>query len=177
VNGTRERTEPRRQVGQAVFEFVLILPLLLMLGAAIWEYGRIFDAQNVLTDSAREGARFASANWASYWTSGSNTPGSDFVRGVTAATAAYLKNAYGPRLISIPGQTLNPNGDISVTSIRVQCESEATGAVVDAAGCASGGIRVVVTVTGTARVFAPFVPGLNSASQISAIERMRLSGS
>ncbi len=177
MDGTRAREEPRWQAGQAIFEFVLILPLLLVLGAAIWEYGRIFDAQNVLTDSAREGARFASANWASYWTSGSSTPGTDFIKGVTAATEAYLKNGYGPRLISVPGQKLNQNGDIAVTSISVRCESEATGSVVDSDSCASGGVRVVVTVQGTLSIFAPFVPGLSSASQISAVERMRLSGS
>lgn len=48
--------EPR---GQALVEFALILPLLMVLLFGIVEFGRAWNAKQVLTDAAREGARLA----------------------------------------------------------------------------------------------------------------------
>jgi Flp pilus assembly protein TadG len=50
------------ETGSAMFEFLLVLPMLFILGAAIWEFGRLLDAQVVATNAAREGARFATLN-------------------------------------------------------------------------------------------------------------------
>jgi Flp pilus assembly protein TadG len=49
----------RRNHGQSVVEFALVLPLLLLLVFGITEFGRAWLTQNVLTSAAREGARLA----------------------------------------------------------------------------------------------------------------------
>ena len=43
--------------GQAMVEFALVLPILLMLVIGIFEFGRAWNAYQVITDAAREGAR------------------------------------------------------------------------------------------------------------------------
>jgi len=48
---------PRR--GQALVEFALILPLLAVLLFAIIEFARVWNAKQLLTDAAREGARLS----------------------------------------------------------------------------------------------------------------------
>jgi Flp pilus assembly protein TadG len=45
--------------GQALVEFALVLPLLLALLIAVFEFGRAWNAYQVITDAAREGARNA----------------------------------------------------------------------------------------------------------------------
>ena len=47
----------RSESGQALAEFALVLPLLLLLIAGIVEFGRGWNIQQVVTDAAREGAR------------------------------------------------------------------------------------------------------------------------
>lgn len=60
----RERNEQVRRIhgrrtGQALVEFALILPLLLLLVIGLVEFGRAWNAFHVITDAAREGARTA----------------------------------------------------------------------------------------------------------------------
>lgn len=45
--------------GQALVEFALVVPLLLVLVVGIVEFGRAWNAYQVLTDAAREAARMA----------------------------------------------------------------------------------------------------------------------
>jgi Flp pilus assembly protein TadG len=45
--------------GQALAEFALVLPLLLLLIAGIIEFGRAWNIKQAVTDAAREGARYA----------------------------------------------------------------------------------------------------------------------
>jgi Flp pilus assembly protein TadG len=52
--------EGRPQQGQSLVETAVIVPILLLLLAAVIDFGRAFDAYIVLTNAAREGARFAS---------------------------------------------------------------------------------------------------------------------
>jgi Flp pilus assembly protein TadG len=53
------RSVGRDTRGQAVIEFALVLPLLLILMISVWEFARAWNIQQVLTDAAREGARVA----------------------------------------------------------------------------------------------------------------------
>ena len=50
------RTDAR---GQALVEFALVLPLILMLLLGILEFGRAWNEHQVVTDAARAGARLA----------------------------------------------------------------------------------------------------------------------
>lgn len=45
--------------GQAMVEFAIVLPLLLMLMIAVFEFGRAWNVYQVLTDAARHAARSA----------------------------------------------------------------------------------------------------------------------
>jgi Flp pilus assembly protein TadG len=45
--------------GQALAEFALVLPLLMLLIAGIIEFGRAWNIKQAVTDAAREGARYA----------------------------------------------------------------------------------------------------------------------
>ena len=52
----------RRERGQSLVETAVVFPILLLLLAATIDFGRVFDAYIVLTNAAREGARFGSTN-------------------------------------------------------------------------------------------------------------------
>lgn len=45
--------------GQALVEFALLVPVMLLLVIGIAEFGRAWMTENILTGAAREGARFA----------------------------------------------------------------------------------------------------------------------
>jgi len=51
-----------RQRGQSLVETAIVFPILFLLLAAIVDFGRAFDAYIVLTNAAREGARWGSIN-------------------------------------------------------------------------------------------------------------------
>jgi len=56
----RVRQDPRsRERGQALLETALVLPLVLLVSAGIFEFGRAYQTWQVLTNAAREGARVA----------------------------------------------------------------------------------------------------------------------
>lgn len=50
----------RRQEGTSMVEFVLMLPLLLLILAGVGDLGRVFRDYIIITNVAREGARYAS---------------------------------------------------------------------------------------------------------------------
>ena len=49
----------RRQRGAALVESAMVLPILLLISAGIFEFGRAYQTWQVLTNAAREGARVA----------------------------------------------------------------------------------------------------------------------
>ena len=50
----------RDQEGQSIVEMAIVLPVLILLLIAVIDFARIMDASIVLTNAAREGARFRS---------------------------------------------------------------------------------------------------------------------
>ncbi len=48
-----------RRRGQALVEFAMVLPLLLLLLVGLIEFGRAWNLHQVVTDASREGARHA----------------------------------------------------------------------------------------------------------------------
>ncbi|HAF49233.1 MAG TPA: pilus assembly protein TadE [Anaerolineaceae bacterium] len=52
-----------RSRGQSLVEFALVLPLLLLLILGALDFGRLFHAQIVLTNAAREGAYYLSTHF------------------------------------------------------------------------------------------------------------------
>lgn len=57
--GRRPRRGPADDAGQALLEFALLLPLLLILVIGIVEFARLWMQYQVVTDAAREAARMA----------------------------------------------------------------------------------------------------------------------
>lgn len=62
-----ERDRPNRrgssrERGQSLVETAIVFPILLLLLAAVVDFGRAFDAYIVLTNAAREGARWGAVN-------------------------------------------------------------------------------------------------------------------
>ena len=55
---TRWSANRRGERGQALAEFALVLPLVLLFIAGIIEMGRAWNIKEVVTDAAREGARY-----------------------------------------------------------------------------------------------------------------------
>lgn len=55
----RLRTFGSDERGQALVEFALVLPILLILVVGIIEFGRAWNMHQIITDAAREGARKA----------------------------------------------------------------------------------------------------------------------
>ncbi len=49
----------RDESGQALVEFALVIPMVLLLLIALFELGRVWHTYQVITDAAREGARHA----------------------------------------------------------------------------------------------------------------------
>lgn len=55
----RLRRLVRNDRGQGILETALVLPLLLLVSVSIFEFGRAYQTEQVLTNAAREGARLA----------------------------------------------------------------------------------------------------------------------
>ena len=72
------------QQGVALTEFAIILPIILILVFSLWEFGRVFDAWLVVTNAAREGARYAVAL--------------DDTNEVRQKVQEYISNGYGSRI-------------------------------------------------------------------------------
>jgi Flp pilus assembly protein TadG len=56
------RADRRRQRGQGLLEFALVIPIFLLIVVALFDLGRAVFAYNTLTNAAREGARIAIVN-------------------------------------------------------------------------------------------------------------------
>lgn len=85
--------------GAAVIEFALVLPMLLLMVFGIVNFGALMYDQSVITNAAREGARFASVHTSA--TSGSNCTNSYSATPADPCQVAY-SYAYN-RLISFNG--------------------------------------------------------------------------
>lgn len=48
--------------GQAMVEMALVVPILILIVFGITEFGRIFNAELIVTNASREGARFAAVS-------------------------------------------------------------------------------------------------------------------
>lgn len=142
--------------GGAIFEFMLVLPLLLGLALGVWEFGRIFDAQLVATNAAREGARKAAVGW-------SEANLSDAVRD---RVMSYLQAGYGARLGDVSGGTCEPGYDVCLDPSDITVEFS------DGVGAPDS--EAVVTVPIKVRVFQNFLPGLADPLTLSGQASMRI---
>jgi len=99
-----------RQRGIAMVEFVIVLPILLMLVLATAEFGRAFMQYSTLTKSIRDAGRYAAAN---------ALKGSTSVVQITAALSTATSNLVVYGNVAGTGTALLPGltpGNVSLTS-------------------------------------------------------------
>lgn len=102
----------RNEIGAAAVEFVLILPIFLVLVLGIAEMGRAFNIQVSLTEAAREAARYAAIHNAE----AGYTTASAQAAGVAAAPSVALSAAnVGVSYSSGASCTSNGNALVTVT--------------------------------------------------------------
>jgi Flp pilus assembly protein TadG len=59
----RSTNGPNKRRGAVAVEAAVVLPILLIMMLGIWEVGRIIQVQQILVNSAREGARIAAGGY------------------------------------------------------------------------------------------------------------------
>jgi Flp pilus assembly protein TadG len=130
------------ETGSAMFEFLLVLPMLFILGAAIWEFGRLLDAEVVAANAAREGARFAALN----------TTDATLATDVEGRVMDYLQEGYGSSRVGTSGAVGQKcaAGDLCIDPRNIQVTFYDAGGN---AAVAAPGNRVEVVVPVTADLF------------------------
>ena len=101
----------RRQRGVAIVEFVIVLPICLILIIATAEFGRAFLQYNALSKSVRDGARFLASNAIQ------GTTGTVSITGAVQTATQNLVvygSATGAGNPVLPGLTI---GDITVANL------------------------------------------------------------
>ena len=106
------KTVGKREKGQNLVEFALILPVFLLLVVGMAEFGRAWMTRNILTGAAREGARVAIVQ-----TNFDDDPSGSKTQGEIAATAVL-----GSALIPVPPATVtvfDPGGSFPAIQVDV----------------------------------------------------------
>jgi Flp pilus assembly protein TadG len=92
----KRRTSTRFRTGQALVEFAIALPILMLLVAGVLELGRGYGYAIATSDAARDGARYAAGK-----TSLTNGPGlASMCSIITADLAAVTTNISCPTLVA-----------------------------------------------------------------------------
>lgn len=93
--------------GQALVEFALIMPMLVVILFGIFEFGRLWMTMNILTGAAREGVRVAA---------------------VTAPDAGLVQNAVQNIMLAanITGATITISGPNAATEVTVTVQMDYT---------------------------------------------------
>jgi Flp pilus assembly protein TadG len=137
------KTRLRSERGAEVVEFALVLPMLLLLGLGIFDFGMLFQRYEVVTNAAREGARagavgLTEAQIASivqtYLTAGGltatptiqvteTTIGANPAINAVRVTVAYPNGSFvvGP-LVSLLGSSLQAVSLTSAATMRVEIQ-------------------------------------------------------
>lgn len=98
--GVRIGSWLRSRSGQSLVEFAMVLPLLLLLVMGVFEFGRAWNAYQVITDASREAARVAVV---------ASTPAADSAGVVDVALQALQRAALSTAQATITA-TVTPNG-------------------------------------------------------------------
>lgn len=102
----------RGERGQALVEFALVTPLLLILLLGMVEFGRAWNTYQTVTDAAREGARVAAVN------SKQNLAIDSVYHAVRRALAAAHLDSTAAT-ITAPGYNLLPTDNNEATTVTV----------------------------------------------------------
>lgn len=174
----------RTQRGQSTVELVLLMPLLAVLLFLIFEVGRLFGSWLLITNAAREGARYAAVqcvptNTANLPTTCANgTDPTSSIAQQVQTTASFLV-VQTSSACTVSGNTITvPSGQTSCVAVTYSTDS--SGGNGDSNGNGEGIVTVRVAyqvqtlmpITGTV----PFLGTINypGSQQVSATSTMRL---
>jgi Flp pilus assembly protein TadG len=105
---TTMRPRWRDESGQALVEFALLLPVLLLLIIGIVEFGRAWNIKQVINDAAREGARKAAVFEPTYTID-------SVTNAIKVALAAGGVSPNAPTVIDVQGFVRPPNSNFPTT--------------------------------------------------------------
>jgi Flp pilus assembly protein TadG len=106
----------RRQRGQALMEFALVLPIFLLIIFGIIDIGRYVYVTNAFNEAAREGARYGSVEqWA--YSCPASVPVASQTRFTCSAAVALSRIAGAPAYVSTPTVTCYSKGGDSSTAV------------------------------------------------------------
>lgn len=101
----------REDGGQSLVEFVLVLPVLLVLVFGIIEFANAWRTSQIVTNAAREGARMAVL------------PQNDGVEGITTRVKSYLHNSSLDSAEAVVDVDCDSNGDGTFDQQDQECSS------------------------------------------------------
>lgn len=150
--------ERRREHGQALVEFALVIPVFLLVVFGLIDLGRFVFADSVLSQAAREGARVAAveANWLSSTDTSCGQPGGQACPASVPALVTDIRNAANGMVAGLGG---------TIATVYVSCDapgSEPTGAWIGAT-CISNrqgnvvSVRIVFTYNPITPVVGPMI--------------------
>jgi Flp pilus assembly protein TadG len=137
----RRRSKPRHR-GQALVEFALVLPILVILLLSIIQFAFIFAAQTGVTNAVREAARLAAVN----------TPTVNAVQATTGANAIYAK------LVGANGLMSRNIFGFAATNVVTPGTSVCYSAFTDATGAQAVKVKVVAQYLHP--IFIPILDGI-----------------
>jgi Flp pilus assembly protein TadG len=113
-----------RRPAASMVETALMLPVCLLVILGVFEYGRYSMVRNIMTEAAREGARYAAVNTASGTTAGVQTVVTNYLANQQAqlanlVTQVYAADANGNQLAGVAWNN-TPFGD----TIAVQIDGD-----------------------------------------------------
>lgn len=141
----------RRRSGQALTEFALVLPVMIILLLIAVDFGRLFFSYVEINNASREAASFAGAN---FW---SGTPPSDSAITAVAAQETNVQGQGGEGALTVTVVCFNP----ASPSISIDC-------VTLGPGGAGIGNQVRVTATESFGFLTPLISDFFGGFSLSA---------
>ena len=132
--------------GAAAVEFALVAPILLVLVFAIISFGFLFGQDLALGNAARQVARYGAVE--------GRTCGDVKAEAVSAAAPLVDMNASGSTVVIKRGTASGAKTTICGTNAQLPCKGSGTND------------NIYVTLTFTADVLIPVVPGMGSSEQL-----------
>src|SRR5690349_3204736 len=167
----------KAQRGQSTVELVLLMPLLAVLLFLIFEVGRLFGSWLLITNAAREGARYAAVQCVPTNTAGLPTtcsagtdPTSSIAQRVQT-TASFLA-VQTSTACTVSGNTITvPSGQTSCVAVTYSTDSSGNGDGIVTVRVAYN-VQTLMPITGNV----PFLGAINypGSQQVTATSTMRL---
>jgi Flp pilus assembly protein TadG len=167
----------RTQRGQSTVELVLIMPLLAVLLFLIFEVGRLFGSWLLITNAAREGARYAAVQCVPTNTAGlavTCTAGTDPTSSIAQqvqTTASFLA-VQTSTACTVSGNTITvPSGQTSCVAVTYSTDASGNGDGIVIVRVAYN-VQTLMPITGNV----PFLGAINypGSQQVTATSTMRL---